>query len=66
MKPTVYIQLADLRLTGPCRESASSAARFSAGRSEMHGPWIQAEGKQVGTNDSRSQHAGGSGETRTR
>jgi hypothetical protein len=66
MKPTVYLPLADLRFSGLCPASASSAARFGVGRGEMDHPWIQAEGGQAGTTDQRQQSAGGSGVKRTR
>ena len=65
MKPTIYLPLADRGVTGLCRSSASSAARFGVGRSETHRLWFEAEGRQVGTKDQRTQSAGGSGEKRT-
>jgi hypothetical protein len=65
MKPTIYLPLANRGVSGPCRLSASSAARFGAGRSEMRRLWVDAEGGQVGTKDQRTQSAGGSGEKRT-
>jgi len=64
MKPTIYLPLVN-RISGPCRSSASSSARFGVGRREMHGLWIETEGRQVGTTDQRTQSAGGSGEKRT-
>jgi hypothetical protein len=65
MKPTVYLPVADLCLTGLRRVSASSAARFDAGRIETQRHWTEMEGKQVGTNDQRKQSAGSSGPKRT-
>ena len=65
MIPTIYLPLANRDVSGPCRSSASLPARFGVGRSEMHGLWIETEGRQVGTKDQRTQGAGGSGEKRT-
>jgi len=65
MKPTVYLPLADRGVTGLCRSGASSVVRFDAERSETHRLWIQAEGRQVGTKDQRTQGAGGSGQKRS-
>lgn len=66
MKPTVYLRLADLCPTGVRRASASSVARFGAGRISAHRLWIEMDGQRVGTNEQRKQSAGGSEETRTR
>ena len=52
MKPTVYLRLADLRPAGTCQSNGSALSRFSAGR-------IEAEGRQVGMNDTNT--AGSSG-----
>ena len=65
MKPTIYLPPANRSVSGLCRPSASSAARFGVGRRELHGLWIETEGRQVGTKDQRTQSAGGSGERRT-
>jgi hypothetical protein len=65
MKPTVYLPLADLCPTGARRPSASTVARFSAGRISTRRMWIEADGQQLGNKyDHRSQVAGGSGEKR--
>jgi hypothetical protein len=65
MKPTVYLPASDLCLTGLRRVSASSVARFDAGRIGPQRHWDEMEGKQVGTNDQRKQSAGSSGPKRT-
>jgi hypothetical protein len=65
MRPTVYLPVADLCLTGLRRVSASAAARFDAGRIETQRHWVELDGKQVGTNDQRKQSAGCSGSKRT-
>jgi len=59
MKPTVYLPLADLCPTGR-QSSASTIARFNAGRISMRRLWIETEGKQVGSYDHRKDTAGGS------
>ena len=65
MKPTVYLPASDLCLAGLRRVSASSVARFDAGRIGTPGLWTELEGEQVGTNDQRKQNAGCSGPKRT-
>ena len=60
MKPTVYLPLADLCPTGLRQSTASSIARFNAGRVSVRRLWIEAEGKQVGGHDPRKTIAGGS------
>jgi hypothetical protein len=60
MKPTVYLPLADLCPTGLRQSSASSIARFNAGRISMRRLWVETEGKQVGRYDHRNDTAGGS------
>ena len=60
MKPTVYLPLADLCPTGLRQSTASSIARFNAGRISVRRLWIEAEGKQVGNHDPRKNTAGGS------
>ncbi|HEX6050491.1 MAG TPA: hypothetical protein VFZ21_14525 [Gemmatimonadaceae bacterium] len=66
MKPTVYLPLADLCPTGLRRPSASSIARFRAGRISARRMWIETEGQRLGSKyDRRNQTAGGSGPKRT-
>jgi hypothetical protein len=65
MKPTVYLPLADLCPTGVRRASASSIARFSAGRISTRRLWIETEGKQVGMDQHRNETAGGSRQKRS-
>jgi hypothetical protein len=65
MKPTVYLPASDLCLSGLRRVSASSVARFDAGRIGPQRHWAEMEGTQVGTNDQRKQSAGSSGPKRT-
>ena len=60
MKPTVYLPLADLCPTGVRRPSASSIARFNAGRVSARRLWIEADRTQVGMYDHQSETAGGS------
>ena len=60
MKPTVYLPLADLCPTGLRQSTASSIARFNAGRISVRRLWIETEGKQVGSHDPRKNTAGGS------
>jgi hypothetical protein len=60
MKPTVYLPLADLCPTGLRQSSASSIARFNAGRISTRRLWVETEGKQVGSYDHRNDTAGGS------
>jgi len=60
MKPTVYLPLADLCPTGLRQSTASSIARFNAGRISARRLWIETEGKQVGSCDHRKDTAGGS------
>jgi hypothetical protein len=60
MKPTVYLPLADLCPTGLRRTSASSIARFNAGRVSARRLWIEADRKQVGMYNHESDTAGGS------
>ena len=65
MKPTVYLPLADLCPTGVRRSSASSLARFSAGRISTRRLWSETEVKQVGMYDHRNETAGGSRKQRS-
>ena len=60
MKPTVYLPLADLCPTGPRQSTASTIARFNAGRISVRRLWIETEGKQVGRYDHGKDTAGGS------
>jgi hypothetical protein len=60
MKPTVYLPLADLCPTGLRQSTASSIARFNAGRIAVRRLWIETEGKQVGSYDHGKDTAGGS------
>jgi hypothetical protein len=60
MKPTVYLPLADLCPTGLRQSSASTIARFSAGRISTRRLWVETEGKQVGRYDHSTNTAGGS------
>jgi hypothetical protein len=65
MKPTVYLPLADLCPTGVRQPSASSIARFNAGRISTRRLWIETEGKQVGTYDRSTDTAGSSRKKRS-
>ena len=65
MKPTVYFPLADLRPAGVSRTEPRSIARFSAGRIASRRLWVEAEGRQVGTNVRTNETAGGSGQKGT-
>ena len=60
MKPTVYLPLADLCPTGLRQSTASSIARFNAGRISARRLWIETEGKKVGSYDHGKGSAGGS------
>jgi hypothetical protein len=60
MKPTVYLPLADLCPTGLRQSTASSIARFNAGRVSARRLWIEAAGKKVGSYDHGKDTAGGS------
>ena len=65
MKPTVYLPLADLCPTGLRQSSASSIARFNAGRVSTRRLWIETAGSQVGKYEHRNEVAGGSRKKRS-